>query len=60
MPEPTTPKRHRKTEQTAKTTCSVSFFIEYVPYGESVDLNPRYAVLERLFKDQNRIDKPLF
>lgn len=24
------------------------------------DLNPRHAVLERLLKNQNRIDKPLF
>lgn len=32
----------------------------YVPYGKSADLNPRHAVLERLLKAQNCIDKPLF
>ena len=50
----------QKTEQIAKTTCSVKKINLYVPYGKSADLNPRHAVLERLLKVQNRIDKPLF
>nr|MDD5837874.1 hypothetical protein [Eubacteriales bacterium] len=49
-----------KTERIAKTTCSEYFYIIYVPYGKSADSNPRHAVLERLLKAQNRIDKPLF
>ena len=41
-------------------TAYLSHFWDIIPWQGQKDLTPRHAVLERLLKAQNCIDKPLF
>ena len=54
--------RQRKFLQKEKVskTAYLSHFWDILPWQGQKDLTPRHAVLERLLKAQNCIDKPLF